>query len=86
VAVRTRRQDGFVEIAVEDNGPGVPDAIRERIFEPFFTTKAGDQGTGMGLAISQRIVEEHGGRLELARSDAGGACFVVRLPITPEQS
>jgi signal transduction histidine kinase len=86
VGVRTRRQDGFVEIAVEDNGPGVPDANRERIFEPFFTTKSGDQGTGMGLAISQRIVEEHGGSLELAQNGAAGACFIVRLPITTEQS
>ncbi|MCC6552451.1 MAG: ATP-binding protein, partial [Polyangiaceae bacterium] len=85
VEVRTRLQDGFVHIAVEDSGPGVPEAIRERIFEPFFTTKAGEQGTGMGLAISQRIVDEHGGTLELASAAAGGACFIVRLPITAEQ-
>lgn len=85
VDVRTRHQDGFVHIAVEDNGPGVPEAIRKRIFEPFFTTKSGDQGTGMGLAISQRIVEEHGGTIELAENGGAGACFIVLIPITTEQ-
>jgi C4-dicarboxylate-specific signal transduction histidine kinase len=84
VDVRTRSQDGFAQIVVEDDGPGVPEAVRERIFEPFFTTRAGEQGTGMGLAISQRIVEEHGGTLELAKAGAGGACFLVSLPLTVE--
>jgi C4-dicarboxylate-specific signal transduction histidine kinase len=85
VDVRTRRDGDRVVIAVEDNGPGVPEALRERIFEPFFTTKAGEQGTGMGLAISQKIVDEHGGTLELASGVAPGTCFVVGLPITAEQ-
>jgi two-component system sensor histidine kinase HupT/HoxJ len=85
VVVRTRHEDGFVRIAVEDNGPGVPEAMRASIFEPFFTTKGREQGTGMGLAISQRIVDEHRGTLEL-ESSARGACFVVRLPVTLEPS
>ncbi len=86
VDVRTQVRDGFVDIAVEDSGPGVPEALRERIFEPFFTTKAGEQGTGMGLAISQRIVDEHGGTLELASTAAGGACFIVHLSSAVEQA
>jgi C4-dicarboxylate-specific signal transduction histidine kinase len=86
VDVSTRRDGDQVLIVVEDSGPGVPEALRERIFEPFFTTKAGEQGTGMGLAISQRIVDEHGGTLELARGVARGACFVVRLPVSLEQT
>jgi len=81
VVVWTRREGDFVLIGVEDTGPGVPEAIRERIFEPFFTTKAGDQGTGMGLAISQRIVDDHGGTLELASGVAHKTRFIVRLPI-----
>jgi signal transduction histidine kinase len=86
VDVWTRREGGHVLITVEDTGPGVPEAIRERIFEPFFTTKAGEQGTGMGLAISQRIVDEHGGTLELASGGARGAHFVVRLPVSVEHT
>lgn len=86
VVLRTARDDGHVRISVEDNGPGVPQEIRDRIFEPFFTTKSGDQGTGMGLAISQRIVDEHRGTLELASEVGAQTCFVVRLPVTVEQT
>ena len=87
VTVRTRASaDGSaVELSVTDNGPGVPEKLRTRIFEPFFTTRAGEQGTGMGLAISQRIVEEHHGTLELASAAPGNTSFVVRLPITVEK-
>ncbi len=86
VDVHTSQSDGHVVIAVEDNGPGVPPEVRDRIFEPFFTTKAREQGTGMGLAISQRIVDEHGGTLELASGPGPGARFVVTLPIASEAS
>ena len=67
-----------VELVVEDEGPGVPVAIRDRIFEPFFTTKT--RGTGLGMAISKRIVEAHGGTIELAPEGDRGAVFVIRLP------
>ena len=66
---------------VVDSGPGVPDALRERIFEPFFTTKEVGAGTGMGLAISYRIVERHRGRIEVSRSAEGGAAFTVHIPL-----
>ena len=81
VSVTTRNGDGHVEIAVEDNGPGVPEELRARVFEPFFTTKQREQGTGMGLAISKRIVDEHGGTLELACEPGRPTRFTVRLPI-----
>jgi nitrogen fixation/metabolism regulation signal transduction histidine kinase len=68
-----------ITIRVRDNGPGVPAEMRERLFEPYATTKA--KGTGLGLAIVHRIVVEHGGEIEHQSPDAGGAQFVVRLPI-----
>ena len=70
--------DGGVEIAVEDSGPGISEALRERIFEPFFTTK--DSGTGLGLPLVHSIVQQHGGSIVVERGEAGGARFVVRLP------
>jgi signal transduction histidine kinase len=83
VNVRTRfdslaRQ---VVISVSDNGPGVPQDIRARIFEPFYSTK-GHAGTGLGLAVARKIVEELGGKLTLTTPVDGGAQFDVRLPLS----
>ncbi|MCU0985037.1 MAG: PAS-domain containing protein [Acetobacteraceae bacterium] len=69
-----------VEIVVEDNGPGVPAAIRRRIFEPYFTTKPVGVGTGIGLAVSHGIVTAHGGTITVEEAAGGGARFIVRLP------
>jgi len=82
-AVRLRSSgdglDGW-RLSVEDEGPGVPDAVRRRLFEPFFTTKA--KGLGVGLYLSRQLVAAHGGRLELAPAEAGrGARFVVAWPL-----
>ncbi|MHB8763788.1 MAG: ATP-binding protein [Deferrisomatales bacterium] len=76
-------EGGAVVFAVEDDGPGVPEELRERIFEPFFTTKPPGQGSGMGLAISRRIAEGHGGSLTAEAGQGGGARFVLRLPTGP---
>jgi signal transduction histidine kinase len=67
-----------IRISVSDNGPGVPDGVADRVFTPFFTTKA--QGTGLGLALVQKIVVTHNGRVTVATGDGGGARFVVTLP------
>jgi PAS domain S-box-containing protein len=72
-----RNDDGQLLISVTDSGTGLPDDS-ERIFEAFFTTKP--QGTGMGLSISRRIVESHGGRLWASRNTGGGATFQFVLP------
>src|SRR5438128_2042681 len=72
------RDDGGVEIAVADSGPGVPPELRARIFEPFFTTRP--RGTGLGLAVARQIVEAHGGRIEVGERTGGGARFTLRLP------
>lgn len=76
----------LLEIGVIDNGPGVPEEIRSRIFDPFFTTKKPGAGTGIGLAVSRGIAEAHGGSLTLVSSAAGGAHFMLRLPLLDAQS
>jgi two-component system sensor histidine kinase HydH len=78
VACRPAEEEGWVEILVDDAGPGVPAAIRERIFEPFFTTKA--EGSGLGLPIVHAIVAQHGGTIEVEDAPEGGARFALRLP------
>ena len=68
-------------VSVEDNGPGIPQAARERIFQPFFTTRS--QGTGLGLAIVQKIVVLHNGRVTVADARGGGASIQVSIPTIP---
>jgi PAS domain S-box-containing protein len=72
-------EDGAV-LRVEDNGPGVPPAARERIFEPFFTTKPAGAGTGIGLSVCRGIVDSHGGRIAVEEAAGGGSAFTVHLP------
>jgi signal transduction histidine kinase len=73
-----------VMLLVADDGPGVPEADRERVFDPFFTTKDPGQGTGLGLAIVARTVHESGGTVWVDRAREGGAVFKVFLPIAGE--
>jgi signal transduction histidine kinase len=65
-------------VEVRDSGPGIPPHLREKIFQPFFSTK--EQGTGLGLSIAQRIITEHGGRLEMESGEGMGAAFIILLP------
>ena len=67
-------------VRIRDNGPGIEEGLRARIFEPFFTTK--EEGSGLGLSIAVRIVEEHGGRLNLESRKGQGAEFSLILPVT----
>jgi PAS domain S-box-containing protein len=80
VLVRARAGEGGRRIALEvsDDGPGVPDALRERIFDPFFTTRP--DGTGLGLAVCARVVAAHGGDIRVGQGALGGAAFTVQLP------
>jgi len=75
----------WVYIAVEDNGPGVPEKLRDSVFTAFFTTKPFDKGTGLGLSVSRQLIRAGGGELTLSEknSSLGGAEFVIRLPRTP---
>jgi two-component system nitrogen regulation sensor histidine kinase GlnL len=81
--VRLRQSGGrtatLARIAVIDNGPGIPESMLGRLFTPFATSKA--QGTGLGLAVSRRIVEAHGGRIEVRNRPGGGAEAAVFLPL-----
>lgn len=78
-----RRDDGGVELAVRDTGPGIAPKHLPRLYEPFFTSK--EAGLGLGLAVSQRIALDHGGDLRATNRPQGGACFTLRLPAGPER-
>jgi two-component system NtrC family sensor kinase len=80
ITVQARASDEGVQIAVEDNGAGVPSEIAEQIFEPFFTTKEVGKGTGLGLSVCQSLVAAAGGSLSLDAAYRGGARFLVQLP------
>jgi two-component system NtrC family sensor kinase len=75
---------GAQHVIVSDNGPGVDPSITSRMFRPFFTTKS--KGTGLGLALVQKIVVTHNGRVSVANGDHGGARFTVSLPIAPARA
>ncbi|MBN7814606.1 sensor histidine kinase [Algoriphagus pacificus] len=78
----SRLPDGQVgvEISVHDNGPGIPDSIKEKIFQPFFTTKPTGSGTGLGLSLSYDIIKAHGGELSVNTSVGSGTTFIINLP------
>jgi len=78
VRVSARRLGGEVIFAVADDGPGVPEPLRERVFEPFFTTRS--DGTGLGLAVVRSVICAHGGRVALTATSTRGAVFEIRLP------
>jgi two-component system CheB/CheR fusion protein len=71
----------FIELTVTDTGPGIPVELRDRVFEPFFTTK--HRGTGLGLPTARRIIEAHGGELQLSSAQPRGTVVKIRLPRRP---
>ena len=84
IAVRTRREEDWALIQVEDSGAGIPEAIRDRVFDPFFTTKGVGKGTGQGLAIAHSVVvDKHGGTIGFDTALGQGTIFTVRLPLRP---
>jgi signal transduction histidine kinase len=80
IRVRTRMIDGACQISITDSGPGIPTEMAERIFEPFFTTK--HRGTGLGLPIVKRTVEQHGGQISVHSTPGIGTTVVVQLPMS----
>ena len=80
IAITGHTDESWLHIVVMDNGPGIPDHIRDTIFDPFYTTS--EAGSGIGLCISRRIIIDHGGRLTLLLDDNGyGARFMISLPL-----
>nr|WP_290939219.1 ATP-binding protein [Haliscomenobacter sp.] len=80
VTVSSRKLENAIEITVQDNGNGIPEAIREKIFQPFFTTKPTGQGTGLGLSLAYDIVVKgHGGALKLESTKGEGSTFIITL-------
>jgi signal transduction histidine kinase len=91
IVVRTQSLDRRVLVLVEDNGKGIASADIPRIFDPFFTTKPVGQGSGMGLAISHQIIEQHGGAIQVRSKPGVGTRFLIvlpaaSLPATPVQN
>jgi signal transduction histidine kinase len=76
--------EGWWTIAIRDEGPGIPDELREKIFRPYFTTKR--DGNGIGLAVAGQVVKRHGGRIDLWTQPERGTHFLVRLPAVPPPS
>jgi nitrogen fixation/metabolism regulation signal transduction histidine kinase len=83
IEIRTEMQGDRVKIAVSDNGPGFPEEMMTRIFEPYVTTKP--RGTGLGLAVVKKIVDEHHGSIAIENRPQRGACVSVLLPVMDEQ-
>ena len=86
LVLRTRREGEWVVVEVEDNGPGIPEDVRQKVFDPFFTTKAPGKGTGLGLNITHNIVvQKHHGKIDV-HSRPGRTVFEVRLPVQADNS
>jgi signal transduction histidine kinase len=84
LVLRTREDDRWVVVEIEDNGPGIPEANMSKLFDPFFTTKPPGEGTGLGLNISHNIVvQKHKGKIAV-NSQPGKTCFEIKLPINFE--
>ncbi len=83
IEVKTHSKGDYVEVEISDTGPGIPDEIHGKLFEPFFTTKEAGRGTGQGLAIAKKIVEQdHHGELSFETQLGKGTRFLIRLPVS----
>jgi signal transduction histidine kinase len=81
VQLVTKMEGDKIQVSVLDNGPGIPDSIKEKIFQPFFTTKPTGQGTGLGLSLAYDIVKAHGGTILLDSTVGKGSTFVITIPV-----
>jgi len=86
ITVTSSVNNNTVELKIEDTGCGIPASHLDKLFNPFFTTKPEGQGTGLGLSISFGIAKEHGGSLDASSVEGKGSCFILRLPIDPENN
>jgi two-component system NtrC family sensor kinase len=84
ITTRLSPENDHVQVLFRDNGQGMSAAEAQHIFEPFYTTKEPGKGTGLGLATSHRIIEQHGGDIHVVSAPNQGTTFIVRLPVTPQ--
>jgi signal transduction histidine kinase len=82
VSIACTRKDFYVDLRVEDNGPGIAPAQFNKIFDPYFTTKQAKSGTGLGLYISKKVVEDHNGSIKAESTPGVGSVFTIRLPLS----
>jgi two-component system NtrC family sensor kinase len=80
ITIRTSTLGEYILVSMTDTGHGISNEVRQRIFEPFFTTKK-EKGTGLGLSISYRIIQDHGGRIDVESEEGKGTTFIIRLPV-----
>jgi two-component system NtrC family sensor kinase len=73
----------FLTLIVSDTGEGIPEENLEKIFDPFFTTKRNGEGTGLGLAVCRKIIEQHGGKISVSSRPGEGTEFLISLPFAP---
>ena len=81
LTIGIKRKQEFVIVSISDTGCGIPENIRNKIFEPFFTTKISGEGSGLGMDIIKRILEEHGGKITFDTEIDKGTTFYIKLPI-----
>ncbi|MBI4686713.1 MAG: hypothetical protein HY756_02890 [Nitrospirae bacterium] len=81
LTIKTKRDNGFCEVFVNDTGTGISPDVLPNVFDPFFTTKGIGEGTGLGLSVSKGIVDQHGGTIEISSEVDAGTTFKVKLPI-----
>ena len=81
ISIRTHADPEYIYINVSDNGKGMSPSVLKQVFEPFFTTKAAGEGTGLGMAISKQIMEQHGGDIVVDSTEGVGTQFTLMLPI-----
>ena len=81
VTISTSKNNGMIEIKVEDNGLGISQKVLDKVFQPFFTTKPAGQGTGLGLSLAYDIIKVHGGELKVETKEGEGSEFIIVLPI-----
>jgi signal transduction histidine kinase len=79
LTIRTQKDNSGITLEIKDNGPGIPEEIRDKILQPFFTTKNGTEGTGLGLSITNDIIKAHGGTLSIPETGKKGTTFKIEL-------
>ena len=82
IYIRVGKADGDAFVEVKDNGPGIPEEVRDKLFEPFISTK-GEGGLGLGLDISRKIVSNHGGQISFMLDEWRGTIFKIQLQLNP---